>query len=111
MLEPQVRRLLLDMLRPPEGYRLDFALGTTYTLDLTALLLAPLAFTFFEWEGADGKPTSDPVPLLEALRRNASRIRIFHQSGRIHVPSNYHALFSHLEDSLVAVAAKTAGRS
>ena len=55
MLEPQERRQLLDSLRPPSGYSLDFAVGTTYSLDLLALLTAPLAFTFFA-HGACRRP-------------------------------------------------------
>ncbi len=48
MLDPEERLLLLDALRPPEDYRLSFAIGTTYSLDLLALLTAPLGFTLFE---------------------------------------------------------------
>lgn len=103
MLDPTSRRLLFDALRPPDGYTLDVAIGTTYTLDLLALIAAPLAFTFNEWEDRDGSPTLDPVALLQSLRMNASRIRIFHQWGRIHVPTKYERLFHYLEDSLVAV--------
>ena len=46
MFEPGQRRLLHDTLRPPEGYGFDCAVGTTFTLDLLALLSVPLAFTF-----------------------------------------------------------------
>ena len=46
MFEPGQRRLFLDALRPPEGYSFDLGFGTTYTLDLMALLAVPLAFTF-----------------------------------------------------------------
>ena len=48
MLEPQTRELLFDVLQPPEDHTLDFAIGTTFTLDLLALLIAPVAFTLFE---------------------------------------------------------------
>jgi hypothetical protein len=41
MLEPDGRTLLLDALRPPLGYQLDAAAGTTYSLDLVSLLTAP----------------------------------------------------------------------
>ena len=68
MLQTRERTLLLETLRPPAGYRLQQAVGTSYTLDLIALLTAPLAFTFFDVHDEDGKPTADPVALLEALR-------------------------------------------
>jgi hypothetical protein len=48
VLAPKDRTLLLESLRPPPGFRLDAAVSTTYSLDLMALLVAPLAFTFFD---------------------------------------------------------------
>ena len=38
MLSPDSRTVAFDLLRPPAGYDLDFALVTTYTLNLEALL-------------------------------------------------------------------------
>jgi hypothetical protein len=72
MLNPGDRTLLLESLRPPDGYVLDRAIGTSYSMDLLALLTAPLAFTFFDWEDREGRPTADPLALLEAVRRNAN---------------------------------------
>jgi hypothetical protein len=42
MLRPHDRRVLIEALRPPQGYTVDRALATTYSLDLVALLIAPL---------------------------------------------------------------------
>lgn len=100
MLEPQDRRQLLDCLRPPEGYSLDAAVGTTYTLDLLALLTAPVAFTFFDWEDESGRPTANPHALLAAIRRNADRMALFCQAGRIAIPSGHKLLYNYLEDSV-----------
>lgn len=97
MLSPKERNLLLESLRPPEGYRLDTALCTTYSLDLMALLIAPLAFTFFDWESEGGEPTTDPNALLEAIRRHADHIHVFCQVGQISIPAAYQTLFSYLE--------------
>lgn len=75
MLAPTERSLLLDHFRPPDGYRFDSALGTTYSLDVVALMMVPLAFTFLDIETAAGDPVDDamaPRALLEALRRYAS---------------------------------------
>ena len=47
MLDPDDRHLLVDALKPPPGMVLDVAVGTTFTLDLQALLLAPVSFAFF----------------------------------------------------------------
>lgn len=105
MLEPQDRRLLLDALRPPPGYELDHAVGTTYSLDLIALLTAPLAFTAFDWEDAEGRPPSDPYSLLAALRQHAARITLFCQLGQIAVPPAHQRLLAELEESVAQVRA------
>ena len=105
MLAPRERRLLLDALRPPPGHRLDRAVGTSFSLDLLALLTAPLAFTFFDWEDDEGAPTADPLALLEAVRRHADRITLFCQAGRIAVPRPGQILLGYLEGSVVEAAA------
>jgi hypothetical protein len=108
MLDPETRSYTLEILRPPPGYELDRAIGTTFSLDLLALLTAPLAFTFFDWENTEGRPTSDPLAILESLRRYADRISIFCQSGRIAVPRT-HKLFTYLENSVFEVTAQSPG--
>lgn len=105
MLDPKDRHLLLDCLRPPEGYQLDYAVGTTYSLDLLALLTAPLAFTFFDWEDADGRPTADPLALLESVRRHADRILLFCQAGETRIPPASQRLTAYLERSVIPVTA------
>ena len=97
MLEPLDRRHLFDALRPPAGYDVDVAIGTTYSLDLMALLAVPLAFALFDWEDDSGKVTADPMALLEAARRYAGKIHIFCQQGQIHLPKQRSPLFYELE--------------
>ena len=109
MLQPSSRRLLLDGLRPSGGYRLDRAVGTSYTVDLLALLTAPLAFTFFDWEDEKGRPMADPLALLEAVRRHAQRIHLFCQAGRVKVPAPGQTLLAYLEDSVFEVEAPHKG--
>lgn len=109
VLTPRSRRLLLEALRPPPGCRLDRAIGTSYSLDLLALLTAPLAFTFFDWEDGEGRPTTDPIALLEAVRRHADRITLFCQTGRIGIPRSGQTLLLYLEGSVVEVTAPREG--
>jgi hypothetical protein len=78
---------LLEILRPPEGYSLDFAIGTTFSLDLLALLTVPIGVTLFEAECESG--AYDPVAVIESLRRYAGKICIFCHAGRIRVPQVY----------------------
>ena len=103
MLGTRERTLLLESLRPPAGYRLRRAVGTSYTLDLIALLTAPLAFTFFDAHDEDGAPVTDPVVLLEALRRHAENVTLFCQAGAIAVPKPEQTLLAYLEGSVVEV--------
>jgi hypothetical protein len=102
------------MLRPPideggVGYRLDLAIGTTYSLDLIALLAAPVAMAFADWQDREGRPVLDPLALLKALRQYADRICLFCQTGKIYVPKNYQPLLVNLEASIVQAAAPQGG--
>lgn len=103
MLEPETRELLMDVLRPPDGMRMDIAVGTTYMLDLNALLLAPLSFAMFDWAREDDGPTGTQAT-LEALRRHAANTTLFCQDGMIGVPKQYQALMLHLEDVVIPVS-------
>src|SRR4051812_39780950 len=73
MLDPQTRDLLTEHLRPPDAYQLDYAVGTTFSLDLLALLVTPLSFALFDWEDESGQPTADITAIMQALRNYADR--------------------------------------
>lgn len=110
MLEPHSRRLLLDALAPPPGYRFDRAVGTTFTLDLLALLTAPLAFSLIDiTDDEGGRPVVDPLALLEAARRHAGRIALFTDAGYVAVPKPGQPLLTLLEGSVVPVVAPRPG--
>jgi hypothetical protein len=109
MLAPADRRLLLDVLAPPDGYTLDHGVGTTYTLDLLALLRVPLAATALPWSGSGGGPVDNPFALLTALRRNASRISLFCHAGATKVPASHIPLLAFLESSVHPVTPPTPG--
>jgi len=79
--EPTDRHNLLDLLRPPPGYRLDAALGTTFSLDFVALTAVMLAFVDAEPEGA--AETFNPIEALRAITRLSARVRLFVSRGRI----------------------------
>lgn len=107
-LTPESRVMLTDALRPPVGYKVDIALGTTYSLDLTAMLLAPLSFALFDQANsadlADDSPRGlDPIRLLEAVRRHAQHTTVFCQAGGIHVPASYRSILTFVEDSVMEV--------
>jgi hypothetical protein len=103
MLEPQGRSDLFAALQPPQDYVLDYAIGTTYSLDLMALLTVPLAYTVLGTVSANGRP--DPLALLDGMRRYADRMTVFVQAGQIAVPAGEQLLFTYLEQTVVEVVA------
>ncbi len=102
MLEPTNRFMLVDALRPPDGYQLDTAVGTTFTLDLDALLLATLSFAMFDHLDTEGG-RADPIALLESVRRNADRLTVFAQAGAMWGPRRHPPILAYLEDAVVPV--------
>lgn len=110
MLEPETRHLLTVALRPPEGFQLDIAVATTYSLNLSSLILAPLAMAAHDQvsAGTDNKP--DPIALLESVRRYAERTTVFCHAGAIHVPGAYQRIVAFAEESVVQVLPKSAGK-
>lgn len=108
-LNPESRVLLTDALRPPPGYRVDIAVGTTYSIDLTALLLAPMSFALFDADQSSEIERVDPIRLLEAVRRHAEHTTVFCQAGGIHVPAAYRPILTFVEDSVLEVAAPSEG--
>lgn len=102
MLEPKDRLLLLEALRPPVGFRFDEGIGTTYTLDLVALLTAPLAFTWFQQQYEAGSGVSvGSLEVIESLRRYADKLTLFCHAGRIAIPKAHYPQLAFLEDSIV----------
>ena len=108
MLNPNNDRLDYgELLAPPAGYNLDFAVGTTYSLDLDALVGASLALGLSE--ETDSALMSNPVCLLEALRSTGDRVALFCEGGQIHIPSKVTPLYILLEKMVYSV--KTARHS
>ena len=103
MLNPNNDRLDYgQVLAPPVGYRLDFAVGTTYSLDLDALVGACIALGLSE--ETDSDLMKNPVCLLEALRTTGDKIALFCEGGQIHLPNNVTSLYILLEKMVFQVA-------
>jgi hypothetical protein len=115
MLQPADRRVLREALRPPQGYTVDRAIATTYSLDLVALLIAPLSFSLFdriarrEDPEADDKDALGATALLQAVRAHAERLTVYSQAGSIGSPGRYRQLLAYVEGSVVEVCAPTEG--
>lgn len=108
MLDPQDRQLLHDVVRPPRGYDLDYAVGTTLSLDLTTLLAVPLAFTRYQY-GEDSVEDLDPLVVLNALQDYAGKMTLFCQAGEIKVPPVNQSIYQLLEDVVVQANAPREG--
>ena len=102
MLNPNDDRLDYgQVLAPPEGYNLDFAIGTTYSLDLDALVGASIAIGLSE--DTDSDLMKNPICLLEALRATGDKVALFCEAGQIHMPNNVTSLYILLEKMVFQV--------
>ncbi|MBQ8707149.1 MAG: hypothetical protein IJ523_03560 [Succinivibrionaceae bacterium] len=102
MLNPYDNRLDYgDILKPDEGFALDFAVGTTYSLDLDALIgaLMPLGLS----EETDSMLMKNPVYMLETLRKTGDRVAVFCEGGQIHAPNKPTQLYVLLEKIVFTV--------
>ena len=102
MLNPNNDRLDYgQILAPPPGYNLDFAVGTTYSLNLDALVGASLALGLSE--ETDSELMNNPVCLLEALRSTGDNVALFCEGGQIHMPNRVTPLYILLEKMVFSV--------
>ena len=102
MLNPNNDRLDYgQILAPPTNYHLDCAVGTTYSLDLDALVGACLSMGLSE--ETDSELLNNPVCLLEALRNTGDKVALFAEAGQIHMPNRVTSLYILLEKMVFAV--------
>lgn len=104
MLDAGNRQALTQQLRPPAGFRLVHAVGTTFTLDMTSALAVPLSFV-----SGSGEQFTNSVAVLTALRKVADRVDIFCQAGNIRVPQGASDLPALLEPMIHQVSARRRG--
>lgn len=93
-----------ELLSPPPRYKVDFAVGTTYSLDLETLT-ATCAIVGLNVE-ADTMLTESPLHMLEAIRRASGKLLIFCQSGQIKTPDKPNKLLPLLENCVCEVSLK-----
>ena len=108
MLSPDSRAVAFELFRPPSGYRLDFAVLTTYTLDLEALLVLPLSVLAHP-DGGLEELLANPPRLYQAIQDVGDRVHAFVDATGIGVPHNARPLYSMLESSVHAVRARNRG--
>ena len=102
MLNPNTDRLDYGrLLSPPAGYTVEFAVGTTYSLDLDALVGA--AFALGLGMETDSSLLENRVFLLEALRRISDKAVLFCQEGQIYLPGKPTPLLILLENMVFPI--------
>jgi hypothetical protein len=102
MLHPKNDRIDYgEQLIPPDGYELAYAIGTTYSLDLEALMILPVAL--FYAQKLDGNPNDLRYDMLEAITKASDKITIYYQNGQLKVPQKYHYLMSYWEKGIRSV--------
>ena len=102
MLNPKNNRLDYgSILSPPNNYELDFAIGTTYTLDLDALVGASISLGLST--ESDSDLNKNPIFLLEALRSTGDKVALFCESGQIKLPNKPTPLYILLEEMVFQV--------
>ena len=90
-----------ELLSPPESYELVKAIGTSYSLDLYALLAVPIAMFFSK--NMEGDLKQSRFDILEAIRKSAGKIDLFCQRGKISVPKKYNNLLALMESSVTEI--------
>lgn len=99
MLHPKQNRIDYgNQLIPPEGYELEVAVGTTYSLDLEALMILPVAL--FYSQPLDGDPAELRYDMLDAITKAADKIIIYCQKAQIKVPLKFHHLIAYWEKGI-----------
>lgn len=90
-----------EQLIPPEGYELTYAVGTTYSLDLEALMILPVAL--FYSQKLDGNGEDLRYDMLDAITKAAEKMTVYYQSSQLKVPQKYHHLMAYWEKGIQAI--------
>jgi hypothetical protein len=108
-LDPENRTLYGEIMRAPQGYEVDQALATTYSLDFETALVIPATMAFQAAENR-AQVLDTPLALLDGLERLAERLAIFCEAGRISAqPRAANRLTALLEDTVTEVLAPQGG--
>src|SRR4051812_17117716 len=103
MLHAEDLLVLGEELVPPAGYEADLLIATTYSLELPMAIALPLAVIRQGRFAGETAESADRYAALEAIRRLASRFRVFCDSSGL-LPVRGGALLNLLNDVVVPVA-------
>lgn len=106
------RSALVDygsLLAPPVGYSVDFALGTTYSLDLHALVCSCLSLGLSV--DVDSALAEDDLYLFSSLSEMKGKLAVFCEKGRIQGATDYSRLYCMIEEAIIEVDLGADGRT
>lgn len=97
-----------EQLSPPDGFVMERAVATTYSLDMLALLSIPVAL--FYSKNLDGKVRENRMDILDAIQKTSDKVKIYCQKSKIARPDN-NMLISFVEDSVTEIFPRKANIS
>jgi HKD family nuclease len=97
-----------ELLSPPIGYVLKRAVGTSYSLDLQALLAIPVALYYGKPLETDYEKTQEPLNVFDAISKSIKTVTIFCQKGKIKVPKKFNKLISFTEECVKEIIPNSA---
>lgn len=110
MFEPQKDRVDYGrLLAPPHGFELDFAVGTTYSLDFDAFIGVCMSLGLSE--DTESALLHNPIFMLDVLYKTSNKIALFCEGGQIHLPVKITPLYALLENSVQQVLIKGNGKT
>ena len=99
MLHPKQNRIDYgEQLIPADGYELAHAIGSTYSLDLEALMILPVAL--FYAQNLSGNANELRYDMLDAITKSAEKITVYYQNGQLKVPQKYHPLMAYWDNGV-----------
>jgi len=90
------------VLIPPDGYVLEKAVGTTYSLDLEAMTAISIVLGL--QEETDSQVLHNPISMLNSLQKVSGKLLIFCEAGQIKHSTHPSTLMLLLEKMVIQVA-------
>lgn len=104
MAKKMMEDLVFNQMLCSEGYKVDYAVGTTYSLDLTSFMSLPFSLGFIE--DPDEAMLSSIAYLFTALRMCSNKLAVFCNFSNIKVPDGHKKIFySLIEKSIFPINA------
>lgn len=109
MAEALFNEVMYNDVLASNGFIVDYAICTTYSLDMPTLLSVP--FMLGTMSELTGDAIQSPHYVLEAINKSTGKFAVFCNAGNIHVPQNTKTnIYSLLEKSIVQIALPSNGK-